>query len=185
MKSSRIIATLAIVGIIAVSTLSFAGPMRGMGGRGDCQALDRNPAVAQLTQEKQDLLKAILDEHRKETQPLRDTMWEKRTLLKALSGNPNTKPEAITALVREISDLRGQLHAKRDALESRVQKDVGIDLPMGPGHRGMGGRGQGGFGHRSMGGYGQNDFGHRGMGGYAPSAMNPVTDDSGPVGENI
>ena len=185
MKSTRIIATLAIVGIIAVSTLSFAGPMRGMGGRGDCQALDRNPAVAQLTQEKQDLLKAILDEHRKETQTLRDTMWEKRTLLKALSGNPNTKPESITALVREMSDLRGQLHAKRDALESRVQKEVGIDLPMGRGHRGMGGRGQGGFGHRGMGGYGQNDFGHRGMGGYAPSAMNPVMDDSGPDGENI
>ncbi|KAF5061329.1 Heavy-metal resistance [anaerobic digester metagenome] len=189
MKSTRIIATLAIVGIIAVSTLSFAGPMRGMGGRGDCQALDRNPAVAQLTQEKQDLLKAILDEHRKETQPLRDTMWEKRTLLKALSGNPNTKPEAITALVREMSDLRGQLHAKRDALESRVQKEVGIDLPMGPGqrggHRGMGGRGQGGFGPQGKGGYGQNEFRPRGMGGYAPCIVNPDADDFSPNGDNI
>ncbi|WP_051307052.1 periplasmic heavy metal sensor [Desulfomicrobium escambiense] len=187
MKRTSIIATLAIVGIIAVSSLGFAGPMRGMGGRGDCQALDRNPAVAQLTQEKQDLLKAILDEHRKETQPLRDTMWEKRTLLKALSGNPNTKPEAITALVREMGDLRGQLHAKRDALEARVQKEVGINLPMGfghrDGHRGMGGRGQGDFGPRGMGGYGQNDFGPRGMGGFAPCTANP--DNSGPDGDNI
>ena len=176
MKSTRIIATLAIIGIIAVSTLAFAGPMRGMGGRGDCQALDRNPAVAQLPQEKQDLLQAILDDHRKETQPLRDTMWEKRTLLRALSVNPNTKPEAITSLVSELGDLRSQLHAKREALEARVQKEVGIDLPMGPGHRG---------GHRGMGGRGQGGFGPRGMGGYAPCIVNPDADDFSPNGDNI
>jgi zinc resistance-associated protein len=164
MKRSTIIATLAIVGIIAVTSLGFAGPMRGMGGRGDCQGLDRNPAVAQLTQEKQDLLKAILDEHRTQTRPLRDAMWEKRTLLKALSSNPNTKPETITSLVREMTDLRGQMQAKRDAVEARVQKEVGIDLPMGPGHRGgnrgMGGRFGDGRGAMQRG----EGFGYGGMG---------------------
>lgn len=162
MKRSSIIATLAIVGIIAASTLGFAGPMNGMGGRGACLDPERNPAVAQLTQEKRDLLTSIMDEHRKEMQPLRDAMWEKRTLLKALSANPNTKPETVTALVREMSDLRGQMQTKREAVEARVRKDVGIDLPMGPGRhggqRGMGGRGAmhqgGGFGHGGM-GYGQ------------------------------
>lgn len=164
MKRSTIIATLAIVGIIAVTSLGFAGPMRGMGGRGDCQGLDRNPAVAQLPQEKQDLLKAILDEHRTQTQPLRDAMWEKRTLLKALSSNPNTKPETITALVREMSDLRGQMQAKRDAVETRVQKEVGIDLPMGPGHRG-GHRGNGGrFGDGRGAMHRGDGFGHGEMG---------------------
>ena len=175
MKRTTLIATVAIIGIITISTLSFAGPR--MGGRGDCQGLERNPAVAQLTQEKQDLLKTILDEHRAQTEPLRDGMWEKRTLLKALSVNPNTKPETITGLVREMSDLRAQLRSKRDALEARVEKEVGIELPMGPGqrgeHRGMGGRSRDGRSRDGRGGYGpcamgqDEGFGPRGMG-YGP-----------------
>ena len=160
MKRTASIATLAIVGIIALSTLSFAGPMRGMrgmGGMNDCPG-GPNPAVEQLTQEKQDLLKSILAEHRKEAAPLHNSMWEKRTLLEALSANSNTKPEEIKALVREISELRAQMQTKRDALQARVSKEVGIDLPMGD-RRGMGGHGRG------MGGNG------RGMGGFGPNVM--------------
>lgn len=178
MKRTSLIATVAIVGIIAVTSLSFAGPR--MGGRGDCQGFERNPAVAQLTQEKRDLLKTILDEHRTQTQPLRDGMWEKRTLLKALSVNPNAQPETITALVREMGDLRSQLRANRDALEARVEKEVGIDLPRGFGQRGEHRGGKGGMGGRSRdgrGGFGPcgmdqgNGFGPRGTG-YGPGGDN-------------
>ena len=158
MKRTASIATLAIVGIIALSTLSFAGPMRGMGGMNGCPG-GPNPAVEQLTQEKQDLLKSILAEHRKEAAPLHNSMWEKRTLLEALSANSNTKPEEIKALVREMSELRAQMQTKRDALQARVSKEVGIDLPMGFDRRGMGGHGRG------MGGNG------RGMGGFGPNVM--------------
>jgi len=84
-------------------------------------------------------------------------MWEKRTLLEALSANPNTKPEEIKALVREISELRGQMQTKHDALQTRVTKEVGIDLPMGFG-RHDGRQGKGGHGR------GKGDFGSRGMG---------------------
>jgi len=157
MKRTTRIAILAIFGIIALSTLTFAGPMRGgmqgMGGN-DCTGWNRNPAIQQLPQEKQDQLKSILDEHRKEMTPMHNAMWEKRTLLKALSANPNTKPETITALVGELSDLRAQSQTKREALQSRVSKEIGIDLPMGFGkhdRRGMGGRGHGDFGQRGMG----------------------------------
>ena len=156
MKRNAII-ILALVSIVALGTLSFAGPMRGMGGMGGagaCQNWERNPAVEQLTQEKRDLLKAIMNEHRKDVAPLRDSMWEKRTLLDALSANPNTKPETITALVKEMGDLRAQMQAKRDAVHSRVSKEVGIDLPMGFGMHDGGrghGRHKGGFGHRGMG----------------------------------
>ena len=161
MKRTASIATLAIVGIIALSTLSFAGPMRGMGGMGATNGCPgwSNPAVEQLTQEKQDLLKSILAEHRKDTAPLHNSMWEKRTLLEALSSNSNTKPEEIKALVREISELRAQMQTRRDALQARVSKEVGIDLPMGFDRRGMGGHGRG------MGGHG------RGMGGFGPNGM--------------
>ena len=166
MKRTTSIAILAIFGIIALSSMTFAGPMRGMGMRGDCAGWNRNPAVQQLPQEKQDLLKNILDEHRKDTTALRNSMWEKRTLLHALSANPNATPESITALVREIGDLRTQMQTKRDALEARVSKEVGIELPRGFGkhdRRGMGGRGHG-------------DFGHRGMGHGTGQGMNPALD---------
>ena len=159
MKRTASIATLAIVGIIALSTLSFAGPMRGMGGMNGCPG-GPNPAVEQLTQEKQDLLKSILAEHRKEAAPLHNSMWEKRTLLEALSSNSNTKPEEIKALVREISELRAQMQSRRDALQARVSKEVGIDLPMGFDRRGMGGHGRGMGGHgRGMVGFGPNGMG--------------------------
>ena len=163
MKRTSSIAILAIFGIIALSSLAFAG--RGMGMRGDCTGWNQNPAVQQLPQEKQDLLKNILDEHRKDTTALRNSMWEKRTLLQALSANPNTTPEAITALVREIGDLRGQMQTKRDALEARVSKEVGIELPMGMGKHGR--HGQGGMG---QGGMGQGGMGQGGMG----QGMNPA-----------
>jgi zinc resistance-associated protein len=166
MKRTSSIAILAIFGIIALGSMAYAGP--GMGMRGDCAGWNQNSAVQQLPQEKQDLLKNILDEHRKDTQPLRNAMWEKRTLLKALSSNPNTKPEAITALVGEMSELRGQMQANRDALQDRVSKEVGIDLPMGMGKHGRHGKGgRGGFGHGGQGGFGQ-----RGMG----QGMNPALD---------
>lgn len=152
MKKTTGIAILALFGIIALSTLTFAGPMRGMGGQGDYRGFMQNQAVQQLPQEKQDLLKSILEEHRKDTEPLRNAMWEKRTLLKALSSNPNASPESITALVGEMSELRTQMHAKRDALQGRVSKEVGIDLPMGMGKHGRHGKGgHGGFGQRGMG----------------------------------
>ncbi len=157
MKKNASIIVVALVSIVALGTLSFAGPMRGMGGTGGtgaCQNWEGNPAVEQLTQEKRDLLKAIMDEHRKDVAPLRDSMWEKRTLLDALSANPNTKPETITALVKEMGELRAQMQAKRDAVHNRVSKEVGIDLPMGFGMHDGGrghGRHKGGFGHRGMG----------------------------------
>jgi zinc resistance-associated protein len=154
MNKKTSIAILAMVAIIAMSTLTFAGSMRGMGGKGDCRGIMQNQAVEQLPQEKKDLLKSILEEHRKDTAPLRNSMWEKRTLLKALSSNPNTTPETITGLVGEMSQLRSQMQAKRDALQGRVSKEVGIDLPMGMGkhdRHGKGGRGHEGFGQRGMG----------------------------------
>jgi zinc resistance-associated protein len=170
MKRTTSIAILAIFGIIALSTLTFAGPMRGMGGKGgagDCPGWNRNPAIQQLPQEKQDQLKSILDEHRKDTTPTRNAMWEKRTLLKALSGNPNTKPETITALVGELSDLRAQMQTKREALQARVSKEIGIDLPMGFGKHDR----------RGMGGYGC-DQGQRGPGRGMGPGMAPAPSDA-------
>lgn len=148
MNKSYLITALIVTSLLLAS-LSFAGPMGGRGG--DCPGWERNPAVEQLPQEKKDLLRTLLTAHRQDTQPLRDSMWEKRTLLKALSHNPNTTPETITALVKEMSTLRQQLQAKRDSLQARVAKDIGIELPPffdGAGKKGRHGRD--GHGQRFM-----------------------------------
>lgn len=189
-KNKALIGTLTVVSIVVLGTLSFAGPMRGMGGGyGDCPAGNRNAAVEQLTQEKRDLLKSILDEHRKETSALHESMWEKRTLLRALSVNPNTKPETLTALVKEIGQLRTQMQTQREALQTRVAKEVGIEMPFGFG-RGEGHRGHGrdGSGRNGCNRDGSNRDGfHRdgqGRGGFCPygadlgrGAFNPASAD--------
>ena len=66
-----------------------------------------------------------------------------------------------SALVGELSDMRAQMQTKREALQARVSKEIGIDLPMGFGKHDR--RGKGGHGR------GHGEFGQRGMG----RGMNP------------
>lgn len=126
MNTKTLNTALATLAIVLITSLALAGPGRGMNSD---RPMQRNSAVAQLSQEKQDLLKTILTEHRTEVQPLRNAMWEKRTLLRALSANPNATPETLTALIKEMGTLRISLQEKRVALEERVKKEIGIDLP--------------------------------------------------------
>lgn len=126
--------------IILFAAMSFAGPGRD-GKHGQRQGGQDRLAqiVNQLSPEKRALFESILDEHRKAIRPLHNKMWQKRTELKALSSNPNTKPETLTAIVAEMADTRVKLQEKGDALRERIKKDVGIDFP--PSRFGQGPRG--------------------------------------------
>lgn len=137
MNTRTINTAFATITILLLTSLAFAAPGKGMNAD---RPMRQNAAVAQLSQEKQDLLRTILDEHRQEVRPLKNAMWEKRTLLRALTNNSNTSAETITALVKDMGTLRTQLQDKHDALEARVLKEVGIELP---GHFGRSGRGHG------------------------------------------
>lgn len=116
--------------IILFAAVSFAGPLRD-GKHGQRQGGQNRLAqvVNQLPPEKRALFESIMDEHRKDVRPLHNTMWQKRTELKALSANPNTKPETLTAIVAEMADTRVKLQEKGDALRVRIKKEVGIDFP--------------------------------------------------------
>lgn len=138
------ITSLTVAFVLLFAIASFAGPGRD-GNRGPHNGGQGRmaQAVAQLTPEKRAAFEAIMEEHRKDTRPLRDAMWQKRTELQALSANPNTKPETLSGLVAEMAKIRATLQDKGDALRTRIEKEIGIDCPMGgfgfgDGPRGMG-----------------------------------------------
>ena len=117
-----------------------------------------------IPQEQRDAVYGMMREHRAKVQPLRDELWTKRTMLDALSGNPNADVKEIKSLVEEVGALRGKLRAEHDAFSARVKKDTGIDVPgswcgkYGDGygrHRGYGGHG--GYGGHA--GYGRHHGG--------------------------
>ena len=121
-----------------------------------------------LSPEKRTALTALAKEHREKTFPIREQLWAKATTLNALQNNPKMDPQQVTALVNEMTALRGKLHTERLAFESKVKKELGIDLPAGMG----GGMGMGGgCGAGMQGGMGKHGGwgGHRGAmgnGGY-------------------
>ncbi len=118
-----------------------------------------------IPQDKQDAVAKLMQDHWNKVQPLRDQLWAKSRTLDALSGNPNVQPKDITALVDEITALRGQLRDAHTAFSAKVKAETGVDLPFadcgmgGPGFRGHRGPGYGhdGYGHGG-------DRGHRGPG---------------------
>lgn len=112
-----------------------------------------------VPQEKRDAMFAMMREHQAKVQPLYDELWAKRTLMDALSVNPNADVKEIKALIGDMSALRAKVRAEHTVFAAQVKKEIGVDIPcgmngMGP-MGGMSGMGGDGFGrHRGHGGYG-------------------------------
>ncbi len=142
--------TLAFVALVALfATAAFAanttvpahGPGYGYGyGPGHGYGQGYGPAMdAIIPPDKQAAFATLLAAHHAEMAPLHDTLWAKQVELRALSANPNTKPETIQAMIKELTDLRAQARVKTDAFRAKVQQELGVTLPYGMGHgRGMG-----------------------------------------------
>lgn len=148
MKKTSIV-SVGVVMALLLASMTFAGPMHK--GQHDFRG-GMGVALDQLTPEKRAAFEALMDAHRQDVRPLHNTMWQKRMELKALSSNPNTKPEVLTALVAEMAEIRAQLQTKGDALRAKVRKDIGLELPdraFGMGRDG--GRGHGRGFHRGPG----------------------------------
>ena len=84
--------------------------------------------MQQLPQEKVTQAHSMWAEHHKATQPLHNDLWSKRTLLKALSGNPKVEPKEIRDLVAEIGSLRAKLQDSRLAFAAKLKKEIGVDF---------------------------------------------------------
>lgn len=150
-RTTKIVAACAMaIGLAsAMPMLASASPFHGR----------HQAAIEALTPEKQTAFSAIMTESFQKMQPIREQLRTKEMTLRALSPNPNTKPEQLTALVDEIAALRKQMSTEFEACAARVQKEVGIDMSrgFGPGMRmGMGmpdGNGHHWEGHGSFGGH--------------------------------
>jgi len=111
------------------------------------------PQATPIPPEKQAAFDALQEAHQAEMAPLQDAMWAKHQELRALAANPNTKPETIQSLIKELTDLRAQMRTKQKAFRAKVKSELGITLPYGMGGCGMGrkmGRGCGMMGNCGM-----------------------------------
>ncbi len=178
MKTKHLVlGTVALAGLLAITgiTDSAFARMGGMGMGGGCAT---GAVYNALTPEKQAKYDAIYKEADARIQPLKDKAWAKHTELNALSGNPNTKPEAISKLTGELSDLRTQIRKEYTALDERLEKEVGVNPGYGRmGHMGMGGG--------MMGGHGMGHGGMGGMGGMGGNMMNGQGMGHGPMHDGM
>jgi zinc resistance-associated protein len=169
-RNKALIITLAMVAMVGLASLAIAGPGRqaGFGDNGrECMGtgnygprMGYTPGqIAQLTPEKQEAYKKIMDAFRTKMTPLREAMWQKRLELKALSPNPNTQPDEIRALVKEMGALHSQIRTEHEDLKNRLEKEIGLKVGKGGFHhprRGNGMRDHQGRGYGMMNGAGQN-----------------------------
>lgn len=149
MKTRALIAALAFSALVlgsGVSAFAYNGYHHGYG-----------PQGMAVPSDKQDAYDAMMKDYYNRVSPLRDKLDAKRLELDALSRNPNAKPETISALANEVSQLRAQLRNERVSFGDKMEKELGVQSGYGMrGDRGMmdgyhHGGGRYGHGH---GGYG-------------------------------
>jgi Spy/CpxP family protein refolding chaperone len=135
----RISTTLTVGALLVLLTMPALAGKHGAGyGPGMGPGMGHGIMMQSLIpQEKQEAFAKLWEAHQAEVDPIQDQMWTKHEELRALAANPNTKPETLQTLVRELTELRSQLRAKGNAFRASVKKELGVDLPYGMG-RGYG-----------------------------------------------
>ncbi len=95
----------------------------------------------QLTDEQIAQFDKVRSSHFEKMQPLWDQLHSKRMELNALKYNPNTEPETLTKLVKDITDIENKIDTERKSFRAQLEKDFGIEYYGGYGrHHRMGKR---------------------------------------------
>ncbi|OBQ56813.1 Spy/CpxP family protein refolding chaperone [Halodesulfovibrio spirochaetisodalis] len=68
----------------------------------------------------------ITKAYAEKTRPLREELWAKRTMLRALTNNPNAEVNDIQKIVNAMKELRAKLHAERVVFEEGMMKKYGF-----------------------------------------------------------
>ena len=105
-----------------------------------------------LSEEQRAQMDKLCEEHRNAVRPLYDQLTQKGLELRALSPNPNVKPEELKAIIADISKLHEQLRTINEDFYSKMA-DAG--LPCFGAYR-HGGYHHGGNGWCGMPRHGQN-----------------------------
>lgn len=155
------LASLAVIAVLAISSMAFAGPGQGHMGRNGQPGMWNN-----LTPEKQAEVKKIFDAHREKMDGLRDQLWAKHTTLDALVDSGKATKSDIESLVSDMVKIKRNMDRERDALSTELEKTTGLRFFGGPGF-GCGGPGFGqGYHHRGFKGHGRGMGPGYGMMGY-------------------
>lgn len=161
-----------IIALSATVLLVGAGSAFAYGGHGNGQGYGHNgmgmgsgmgsgmgmncPAYgmggAQLTPEQQQAYTGMMRDFENKMIPLREKASAKRMELDALAQNPNTKPETLSALVRELTEARTQMQKEQLALRDQMDKSGIPGAGMGMMSGNYGGRHGGGHGGGHRGG---------------------------------
>lgn len=153
MKSRLMILSLSLAAMLATASLAMANPYgRGPGGW-----------MADIPQEKQEQVANLFREGRQKLYELESRKWAKQAELNAILAAPKPDASKVEAMAKEIGTLSSMVYQERVALQQRILKETGVNLPLmgGPGF----GRGAGGC--PMMGGSG-GGYGPRGGNAQAP-----------------
>jgi zinc resistance-associated protein len=143
MKKNIFISMVAVLALVFVTSAVYAGPGWGRGqGYGQQYSC---PLVSSLTPEQTSRIQTIQQANFQEISPLREQLFAKRTELRNLWVTQNPDQAKITALQKEMLDIRAQLQEKsnnarlevRQVLTPEQQAQIGA---YGPGMGRKGGR---------------------------------------------
>lgn len=127
--TQRTVGIMALAGILSFTFMAnsaMAAP------KGDAQGPKAkkggyHQVIDKLPEDKKAQYFEIIEEFRMDTAPLRDQLWAKRAQLKAISDDTTTDMKALTAITDSIVDLRAQLRKAAVAVDTLIEKEIGID----------------------------------------------------------
>lgn len=140
MKFRLMTVSLVVAALLASASLALAQPY----GRGF------HGWMAGLPQEKQEQVAKLYMEGRQKIYELESRKWTRQAELNALLASDKPDSSKIEALAKEIGNLSSMVYQERVALQQRIFKETGVNLPLagGPGRGGCpGGGGGGGYGY--------------------------------------
>ena len=120
MKARFVPLCLATVSLLAVCSLALAQPP----GRGPGHWLSAVP------QEKREQVAKIYSEGRQKLYELESRKWARQAELNALLASPKPEASKIEALAKEIGNLGSMAYQERVALQQRIAKETGVNLPL-------------------------------------------------------
>lgn len=144
MKTKMLASSLAVAALLAVAAVSYAGPNTPGRGMGPCGGYG---AAANLTTEQQAALKTAYEAYAKKVETIGQDLYAKNLELEAELAKAAPDAKKVTALTKDVNDLRGKVFEEQVAFRAKLAKDFGIR-----GGAGCGAGGGMGMGHGMMAG---------------------------------
>ena len=121
MKFRLIALSLAALAVLSLASLALAQPW----GRGP---------GAGIPAEKQEQVAKIYAEGRQKLYELESRKWDRQAELNVLLSAPKPDSAKIESLAKEIGNLSSMAYQERVALQQRILKETGVNLPLAGGY---------------------------------------------------